>query len=219
MPKGDPGGHPVSRDPARASKEENPVMLPIPRPVRPDPRPLLSVLVLSLGLGACATAEGDGGPSVMKTPQEEVPAAVQAIERMIETQAALVADDVTIYCSRNYEWDVSLSGQDVTPQRPDGDEQVCAASGQPRAVFRNLDIRARNRIVFRRSGFDVVPFIRITASGNAAYALPVTAGAPADVRRARTIQVNDAQLRFFDEEAPQAAGPPVHADGSVRHEP
>ena len=57
----------------------------------------------------------------------------------------------------------------MTPSRPDQGGTVSEATGSPRAYFRNLDIRARDKIVVWRSGLGVTPFIRIFAAGTVSY--------------------------------------------------
>ena len=142
---------------------------------------------------------GEGPTTEPKPAEEAVPEQVKAIERWIDEPSALIADEIEIYVSRNYEWDVSLTGDEVSPQRAEGSEQVSSAEGQARASFRNLDLRAHQRIIFRKSGFDVVPFIKITARGHAAYATEGRGGSPA-VKRARTIRIQNADIQFEGEQ-------------------
>lgn len=180
----------------------------------------LALILSPLLLAACAggaRSSDDEGPSILKVPEEDVPDQVKAIETQINQKGALVADEVEIHCSRNYEWDVSLVGRDVTPQRPDGSEQVSVATGKPRAMFRKLDIRAYKRIVFRKSGFDVVPFIRITAKGHATYVAVPEQGKPS-VRRASQIRIRNADIEFINEQAgprPRALGGAAVAGGGL----
>lgn len=171
--------------------------------MRPVHRPLAALALASV-LAACATT----GPSpseptrarALRPQDEEVPAAIKSIETQIDRRAAIVADEVEIHCSKNYEWDVALTGDEVTPQRAQGGEHVSIAEGSARATFRNLEIRAHRRIVFRRSGLDVVPFIRVAARGNAAHAVvPPQGGEPA-VKRARLIRIEDAKVQYIDED-------------------
>ncbi len=168
-------------------------------------RTILAAAFLVTLVGACATGpereETSGGrPKArpLRTPDEEVPAAVRAIESRIDTKSALIADEVEIYCSKNYEWDVALTGDAVDKQRQVGDELVSVAEGNARATFRQLEIRAHRRIVFRRSGLDVVPFIKVSARGGAAYAEAAGGGSPA-VRRASLIRIENADIRFSED--------------------
>ncbi len=149
-------------------------------------------LVLLL-CGACVqgpevSAIATAGPSKLRHDSSEVPAAVRAIEVLIEAEGALIADEIEITCSCNYEWDISLSGEDVVPLRAEGDGHISEARGKARANFRNLQLRASRRIVFKKSGFDVQPFIRIVARGRAAYA------SDTGVLRGAQIRVDNAQL-------------------------
>lgn len=159
--------------------------------------------LISCLLSGCASTGGASSetskerPRPLKTPDEEVPAVVRAIEIQVDTPSALLAEEVEIYCSKNYEWDVSLTGNDVSPQKAQGSEQVSIAEGNARATFRQLEIRAHGRIVFRRSGLDVVPFIKIVARGGAAHAF-LTDGSSPQVRRAETIRIENADIHFSD---------------------
>jgi hypothetical protein len=134
-------------------------------------------------------------PSTLKPSAEETPALVRAIEVVIDEKSALVAEEVEIYVSRNYEWDVALTGDVVTPQVANGQEQSSEATGNPRATFRNLEIRAYRRIVFRKSGYDVEPFIKVTAKGQAALAKERESGGELEVLRADIIAINNADIR------------------------
>jgi hypothetical protein len=138
--------------------------------------------------------------SVIKLEQSEVPAAVRAIERMIDRRSALLADNVRIEVSKNYEWDVSLSGDGVSPHRPANNGTVSEASGNPRACFRNLDIRARDKITVWRSGLGVTPFIRIYANGAVSYIDTDDATGKPRVKRAAACKIDNASIAF-DEQA------------------
>ncbi|MSR75067.1 MAG: hypothetical protein EXS14_06330 [Planctomycetes bacterium] len=149
---------------------------------------------------------------MLRHDDADVPASVRALETVIDAEGALIADEITIHCSCNYEWDVSLSGEDVLPQRSDGDEKISEARGKARAQFRNLQLRAVRRIVFRKSGFDVQPFIRITAVGRAAYATD------ASVFRGAQIRIDNAQLTVdgLPVPAPTAPGSPLVLEQNPR---
>lgn len=160
-----------------------------------------ALLVLAVISAGCAShsragAPDDYEPSKLKPDAEEVPQLVRAIESAIDKKSALVAREVEIYVSRNYEWDVSLTGDAVSPQTADGDEHWSVATGNPRATLRNLEIKAWDRIVFRKSGFDVEPFIKVTARGQAALATEEREGAPLRVQRADIIHIDNADIRL-----------------------
>lgn len=112
------------------------------------------------------TIPEDQRPSALKPDDAEIPAAVRAIEIQIDRKQAVIADEILIEVSCNYEWDVALTGDRVGKQVADRGGHRCEAVGAPRAIFRNLDLRARNRITFWKSGLDVTPFIRIVARGD-----------------------------------------------------
>jgi hypothetical protein len=141
----------------------------------------------------------DPNVSILKIDDAEVPAAVRAIETVIDKRSALLADVVRIEVSKNYEWDVSLSGNGVTPHRPDQGGTVAEASGNPRAYFRNLDIRAREKIVLWRSGMNVTPFIRIYASGGVSYIDTDDATGKPRVKRAASCKINNSSIKFDEQ--------------------
>jgi hypothetical protein len=146
-----------------------------------------------------ATNANDDEPSVLKPAVEETPAAVRAIEAEIDRRAVVIADDILIEVSKNYEWDVALTGDAVSPQRPNGGGQVSEALGSARATLRNMELRATKRITFWRSGLDVKPFIRVTAKGNVSHVShDETSGTPR-IRRAGLFALRDAALYFDDE--------------------
>jgi hypothetical protein len=133
---------------------------------------------------------------VLKLDDSEVPAAVRAIEKVIDKRSALLADTVRIEISKNYEWDVSLSGNGVTPHRPEQGGTVAEATGNPRAYFRNLDIRARDKIVLWRSGLNVTPFIRVYAKGAVSYIDTDDATGKPRVQRAGNCRINNSSIAF-----------------------
>ncbi len=149
--------------------------------------------------GNAAPTENTEGPSILRPTEEATPAAVRAIEAQIDRRAVVMADDILIEVSKNYEWDVSLSGDAVSPQRPNGSGHASEAIGAARATVRNLDLRATRRITFWRSGFDVKPFIRITARGNVSHVSPDDRRGEPRIRRAALCAVRDAALYFDDE--------------------
>ncbi|HYC76552.1 MAG TPA: hypothetical protein VEI02_02890 [Planctomycetota bacterium] len=151
------------------------------------------------GASGAVAANGEDGPSLLKPTDDMIPAEVRALETQIEKRATLLADEVRIEVSRNYEWDVSLTGDDVSPQTPADGGHVSVAEGAARATFRNLDIRAKTRITFFKSGFDVQPFIRVTARGNVSYVdVHPDSGAP-QVKRATLCKIDGPRLGFDDD--------------------
>jgi hypothetical protein len=141
----------------------------------------------------------DPNVSILKIDDSEVPAAVKAIEKLVDKRSALLADVVRIEVSKNYEWDVSLSGDAVSPHRPDKGGTVSEATGNPRAYFRNLDIRARDKIVLWRSGLGVTPFIRVWASGTVSYIDTDDANGKPRVKRAGNCKISNASIAFDQE--------------------
>ncbi len=132
-------------------------------------------------------------PSVLKPNENEVPAAVRAIEVQIDRKQTIMADEILIEVSCNYEWDVALTGNTVSKQVADRGGQRSEAIGSPRAIFRNLDLRARNKITFWKSGLDVTPFIRVVAKGRVSH-VDADATGVYRVKRATTIRIDNANL-------------------------
>jgi hypothetical protein len=141
----------------------------------------------------------DPNVSILKIDDSEVPAAVKAIEKLVDKRSALLADTVRIEVSKNYEWDVSLSGDAVSPHRPDRGGTISEATGNPRAYFRNLDIRARDKIVIWRSGLGVTPFIRVWANGTVSYIDTDDATGKPRVKRAGNCKISNASIAFDQE--------------------
>ncbi|MAG34199.1 MAG: hypothetical protein CL908_25245 [Deltaproteobacteria bacterium] len=149
--------------------------------------------------GSQPTAAGDGKAVKIKHDDTEVPAAVRAIETQIDRPSALMGEEVEIWVSKNYEWDISLTGDLVKKPEPDaGGGQVSIATGHPRARFRNLEIRAWKKIIFHRSGFGVTPYIKITARGRAAHAILDPGSDTPVVRRAPVIRIRNADIQYLD---------------------
>ena len=132
-------------------------------------------------------------PSVLKPNENEVPVAVRAIEVQIDRKQTIMADEILIEVSCNYEWDVALTGNTVSKQVADRGGQRSEAIGSPRAIFRNLDLRARNKITFWKSGLDVTPFIRVVAKGRVSH-VDADATGVYRVKRATTIRIDNANL-------------------------
>ncbi len=183
-------------------------------------RKTLSAIVVTWAITGCATTGSTAAPeqaSKLKHDLSEVPQQVRAIERRIDETCALMAEVVEISVSKNYEWDVALTGDRVTsPTRGLSDgAKVSVAEGNARATFRNMDIRAWKRIVFNRSGLNVVPFIKIVAKGRAAYAVLDGGNEQPSIRRAPIIRIDNAQIEYlespgrFEKEAQTPPGDPV----------
>jgi len=132
------------------------------------------------------------------------PPALKNIETVVEAGGLIKAENVEINVSRNYEWDVSLAGNAVSPQRPAGrGAYISVARGHPRASFRNLELRAYQSISFKKSGFNVVPFINIIARGRALFIQKMKDGS-LKVRKAQSIIVKNGTLRFIGLEREKA---------------
>ena len=98
-----------------------------------------------------------------------------------------------------------------------------AASLRSSPALTGLRGRAWKRIVFKRSGLNVVPYIKITATGRAAYAVMDAESDTPIVRRALVIRINNAEIEYMDTPGrfttptasdPAGAGAAAAADGS-----
>jgi hypothetical protein len=182
------GSETASATPGTAAAEPATAATPAPRPAaRNAPRRQPA---------AKANLPKSPDVSILKLDQSEVPAAVRAIEHLVDRRSALLADEVRIEVSKNYEWDVSLSGDGVSPQRPDRGGTLSEADGNARAYFRNLDIRSRGKITVWRSGLGVTPFIKIYARGGVSYIDTDDATGKPRVQRANACQITNAKIAF-----------------------
>jgi hypothetical protein len=143
-----------------------------------------------------AAGNADDGPAPFRVAQEDVPAEVRAIETQIDRRSAILAEEIVIEISKNYEWDVALTGDVVAPQRDAGGFLESEARGGARATFRNLDLRAQKRIVVRRSGLDVTPFIRVLARGDVLHVSADEGSGATTRRRADACAIRNASLTF-----------------------
>ena len=196
--------------------------------------PALALVIFALPLlGGCASTSNTPSGSTQPAPSdgmtrlkhrpEEVPQAVRDIEKIIDRRGALMADVIEIDVSANYDWDVALTGDRVIPQGIDLKRggQSSVAMGRPRARFRNLDIRAHQRIVFHKSGLGVVPYIKIRALGNALYVHDSPESPKPVVRRARAITINNDRMGFLgpENDQPAAVGSTALDPGRAAHPP
>ena len=131
--------------------------------------------------------------------QAEVPAEVRAIEKVIDRRSALLADTVRIEVSKNYEWDVSLTGDGVSPPKARPGRNDRRGDRQPARVLpqhRHPRPRQDHRLALgpRR---DAVHQIR--ANGAVSYIdTDDTTGKPR-VKRADNCKINNASIKFDDE--------------------
>lgn len=195
---------------------------------------MLALVVCSLTFAGCATTSSSGSsssgstaqtaPSKLKPEKEDVPAAVRAIEPYIDTESVILADEAEIWVSKNYEYDVSLSGEQFATDaeadarkfvqagtgkamyssRPkdldnsDGVEMI--ARGKSVAFVRNLKISCDRRLRVRIAGFGTQPFIKIRANGHVSHVLIDRETRTHDVTRAQAVVIDNDRLRYVGRE-------------------
>ncbi|MEZ6194776.1 MAG: hypothetical protein R3F20_03460 [Planctomycetota bacterium] len=135
-------------------------------------------------------------PSRLVHDPAEVPAAVRNIEKHIDPKSGLLADEVLIEVSKNYQFDVSLAGDRVGHVLAGTDGTDRMAIGPSIAFVRNLKIKADQRIRLRIADFGTRPFIRITARGRCAHV--VEGGSPGSVKRADAILIRNDKISYLD---------------------
>ena len=146
--------------------------------------------------GARPKASG-GEPSKLAIDPKEVPTAVRAIESVIDKQAVLLAEEVEIYVSKNYQHDVSLTGDAVSQDRDGSGGIERQAFGRSTSFVRNLEIRADRSVRARIADVGTEPFIRILARGHCAY-IPKDGGAT-PVERSTVVYVRNEDIEFHEQ--------------------
>ena len=134
------------------------------------------------------------------TPRpESVPAAVRAIEDLIDTPSVILATEAEIYVSKNYQFEVGLSGDNVTSDLDKTGINERIALGNAIASIRNLQIRCDQRIRVRVADFGTKPFIRVAAKGHCSYVVAEESGRGGSVKRANAIFIENDDLRLVDQ--------------------
>lgn len=129
---------------------------------------------------------------------DAVPESVRAIEAMIDQNGVILADEAEISVSKNYQLEVSLTGDEVSKDTDDSGALEQTATGKPMAWIRNLQIRADQKITVRIADVGTRPYIKILAKGNCSHLATVADGTP-DVHHASGILIENADLRYIQE--------------------
>ncbi len=165
-------------------------------------------LCLVLFLTACASSsEGRnwkenkrkremGMPSKLKPEPEEVPAAVRRLEVQIDRPGVILAEEAVIHVSKNYEFDISLSGDDVSRDLNSSGVHESLALGAATAFVRNLKIQCDRSIRVKIADFGTKPFIKISARGHCSHIILDNATGRHEVKRARAIKINNADVHY-----------------------
>lgn len=135
-------------------------------------------------------------PSKLVHDQSEVPVAVKRIERFINPKSGLLADEVVIEVSKNYQFDCSLTGDRVGHVLAGQQGTDRMAIGPATAYVRNLKIKADKRIRLVIADFGTKPFIRITARGRCAHV--VDEGSSPKVQRSDAILIRNDRIQYLE---------------------
>ncbi len=171
-------------------------------------RIIVSVLaVVLVALPACSSSQGGGKSRQVReteelgdlTPRsEDIPQEIKKIETFVESPSVILADEGEIYVSKNYQLEVSLTGDTVTPDIDPGGINERIATGNAQAVFRNLKIKCDRKLRLRIGDFGTQPFIRMAFKGHCSHIILGSGGGKHDVRRTDGILVQNAALRYVD---------------------
>ncbi len=171
-------------------------------------RIIISILAAVLvALPACSSSQGGRTSHQdremeelgdLKPRSEDVPQEVKNIETFVESPSVILAEEGEIYVSKNYQLDVSLTGDTVTPDIDPGGINERIATGNAQAVFRNLKIKCDRKLRLRIGDFGTQPFIRMAFKGHCSHIILGPGDGKHDVRRTDGIIVQNAALQYVD---------------------
>ncbi len=171
-------------------------------------RIIMSVLAVALvALPSCSSHQGGRTPGQvregeelgdLKPKPEDVPQEVKNIETFVESPSVILAEEGEIYVSKNYQLDVSLTGDSVTPDIDPGGINERIATGNAQAIFRNLKIKCDRKLRLRIGDFGTKPFIRMAFKGHCSHIILGPGGSRHDVRRTDGILVQNDELEYVD---------------------
>ncbi len=182
---------------------------------------LLTTLLVLGFLAACAGTPGGsnwkenkrrrakanmGMPTKLKPDKEDVPLAVRQIETQIDRSTVILASEATIFVSKNYEFDISLTGDEVTRDLDKGGAKESLALGNATAFVRNLKVECDRSIRVKIADFGTKPFIKISAQGHCSHIILGNNNASHEVKRAQAIHINNDNLRYFRQKEEMAVG-------------
>ncbi|MEE9392147.1 MAG: hypothetical protein V3W41_06555 [Planctomycetota bacterium] len=149
-----------------------------------------------------------GMPSKLVHDSKEVPEQVRAIEGFIDVKSAIIADEIVIEVSKNYQFDVSLAGDRVghVLAGKTGTDRI--AMGPATAFVRNLRIRGDKRIRLRIAGVGTKPFIRITAKGHCSH-IVAPEGRQPKITRADAILIRNDKVSYVQNNNGLASAKPT----------
>ncbi len=167
------------------------------------------MLAAILVLGACASSGGRSsssgearGPSVLKPTPQETPAAVRAIEHRIDSPSVILAGEAFIEVSKNYEMEVSVSGDDVSNRDLDPTGGVLTlGKGRCTIFIRNLKIICDQGFRVQIADFGTKPYINVSARGHCSHIIPAESGNEHDVKRAQGILIRNENIRYLENQS------------------
>ena len=170
-------------------------------------------LVLVLFCGACASPSGRQGkdaakpgiPSRLKPTLAETPQEIRNIEVQIDQTSIILAREAFVYVSKNYEMDVSLSGEDVSKDLDTSGARENVARGSSIAFIRNLKLQCDHQIKVKIADFGTKPFIKISALGPCSHIILGDESNDNQIKRSQRIVVNNADVSYFNDKGERTA--------------
>lgn len=135
-------------------------------------------------------------PSKIALTQEDTPASVRRIEAWIDRSSVIIADQIDIVVSKNYQFEVSVVGDSVSSDLNQGGIHERVATGGATAFFRNLRLKADRQMRVRVADVGTQPFLRITARGNCSHILVGETEEEHAVKRSESLQINNEEIRY-----------------------
>lgn len=149
------------------------------------------------GKTAKMNSKSGGKPRPMAIA-DEVPAAVKSIETVIDQKSVVLADEAEIHVSKNYQFDVSLTGDEVSDDKDTGAGVERVATGGAIAFVRNMQIRCDKKIRVKIADVGTRPFIQVVCRGRCSHLISGGDGAKPAVQHAETIIVDNDHLRYME---------------------
>jgi hypothetical protein len=170
----------------------------------------IAALIAMTFLGACASTtgggnwkenkrkrdKGEGMPSKFVPDADEIPAEVREIEVQIDRESVILAHEAIIHVSKNYEFDISLTGDEVTHDLDATGSKDSIAQGKATAFIRNLKLTCDKSIRVKIADFGTKPFIKISARGHCSHIILGDSKDDHEVKRANKIQIRNERVRY-----------------------
>ncbi len=142
----------------------------------------------------------DQVPSKIALTQEDTPEAVRSIEKWINEPSVIIADEIDIVVSKNYQFELSVVGDQVTSDLARGGVHERVATGGATAFFRELRLKADRSLRVRIADVGTRPFLRITARGSCSHIIVGSAkGEKTEnhaFKRTEILQIKDSAIYY-----------------------